>query len=175
MGKGQYYRSRLLFLKGELIRLSGGNKDFNPNSRIQRSMAIFGEVRSCTKVILKEIALPIRDLSDDKRLLAEYTLEYLDLLKLQQQENSQEQGQQLNNHHHTDISSQATISNTPNTIFTRNQDLGSTTSTTVRKASAPVHKKMGEGRKDGRRQTRQQRQRPIAYEEVVEGLFEKKS
>jgi len=173
--KGRYCRSRLLFLKGELIRLSGGNKDFNPNSPIQRSMAIFGEVRSCTKVILKENALPISDLSDDKRLLAEYILEYLDLLKLQQQENSQEQGQQLNNHHHTDTSSQATISNTPKTIFTLNQDLESTTTNTVRKATAPVHKKMGKGRKDGRRQTRQQRQRPITYEEIVEGLFEKES
>ena len=199
--KDRYYRSRLLFLNEEMKRLlisssSGQKDDFNPNSPAQRSMAIFGEVRSCTKQILKEISSPsvvvvtnnndddddkdeqsllsssasteFNDISDDKRLLAKYILEYLDLLKLQQQQ-IVEQDEFLEN-------------DTSTVISNPNQDRKLTTRT----AKVPTVNFWSEGgveeaaaaAEDVRRQQRQkrkQRQRPTTHEEIVDGLFAKKS
>ena len=199
--KDRYYRSRLLFLNDEMKRLlissSGQKDDFNPNSPAQRSMAIFGEVRSCTKQILKEISSPssvvvvtnndddddnndeqslsssasteFNDISDDKRLLAKYILEYLDLLKLQQQQ-IVEQDEFLEN-------------DTSTVISNPNQDRKSTTRT----AKVPTVNFWSEGgveeaaaAEDGRRQRQQrqkrkQRQRPTTHEEIIDGLFAKKS
>ena len=86
--KEQYCISRLMFLKDELIKLTGDNKEFNANSSAQRSMAIFGEVRSCTKETLQEIA-DTNSLPDDKKLLARYILEFQELSKLQNNKNSE--------------------------------------------------------------------------------------
>ena len=197
--KDRYYRSRLLFLNEEMKRLlissSVQKDDFNPNSPAQRSMAIFGEVRSCTKQILKEISSPsvvvvvtnneddddnndeqslsssasteFNDISDDKRLLAKYILEYLDLLKLQQQQ-IVEQDEFLEN-------------DTSTVISNPNQDRKLTTRT----AKVPTVNFWSEGgveeaaaAEDVRRQQRQkrkQRQRPTTHEEIVDGLFAKKS
>lgn len=190
--KDRYYRSRLLFLNEEMTRLlgnSGQKDDFNPNSPAQRSMAIFGEVRSCTKQILKEISSPsvvfatnnddddndeqslpsststaeFNGISDDKRLLAEYILEYLDLLKLQQQQIVEQDEFQEKD--------------TPTVISNPNQNREST----ARTATAPIRNFSSEGGReaeDGRRQRRQKRklrQRPITHEEVIDGLFAKKS
>ena len=198
--KDRYYRSRLLFLNEEMKRLlisssSGQKDDFNPNSPAQRSMAIFGEVRSCTKQILKEISSPsvvvvtnnedddndndeqllsssasteFNDISDDKRLLAKYILEYLDLLKLQQQQ-IVEQDEFLEN-------------DTSTVISNPNQDRKLTTRT----AKVPTVNFWSEGgveeaaaaedvRRQQQRQKRKQRQRPTTHEEIVDGLFAKKS
>ena len=197
--KDRYYRSRLLFLNEEMKRLlisssSGQKDDFNPNSPAQRSMAIFGEVRSCTKQILKEISSPsvvvvtnnndddddnddqslsssastdFNDISDDKRLLAKYILEYLDLLKLQQQQ-IVEQDEFLDK-------------DTSTVLSNPNQDRKLTTRT----AKVPTVNFWSEGgveeaaaAEDVRRQQRQKRklrQRPTTHEEIVDGLFAKKS
>ena len=81
-----------MFLNDEMTQLTGGRKDFNANSPAQRSLAIFGEIRSCTKGVLKEISdsahasssSEYKALPDDKRLLAQYILEFQELSKLQQ-------------------------------------------------------------------------------------------
>ena len=166
--KDRYCRSRLLFLKEELVRVSG-IIDFNPNSPAQRSLAIFGEVRSCTQEILKRIVSPASNLPHDKRLIAEYVIEYLGLLKLQQQQQQQQQqNMNVNEEKEITISEREILNKKAHPQNNHNRDIKYQPSTSN---SEPIDSTNNVSMGGLQRQKRQPRQRPITYEKIVEGLF----
>jgi hypothetical protein len=188
--KEQYCKSRLMFLNHEMMQLTGGRKDFNANSPAQRSLAIFGEIRSCTKGVLQEIisesaaassetssSSEYKSLPDDKRLLAQYILEFQELSKLQQDITTTKDMQQ---DAQRDIQVEAQTTATPPAP---NPSPDPKTETTTGATDAPPQaskveptvtippavRTRSEGGGGSRR--RQPRQRPVTHEEIVEGLF----
>ena len=160
---------RMIFLQGEMNTLVGC-KDFNANSPQQRSMAIFGEIRSCTKDILKQIANASetissehKHISEDKRRLAQHILEYLDLQKLHREQASPRlMGDRIVNST-ADVKARKQVESENN----------SSPFAEATMSSPPVIASIsGDDDQKGRKgQRRKPRQRPKSHEENVEKLF----
>ncbi len=150
--KEQYCRSRLLFLKDEMIQLAN-DKEFNANSPSQRSMALFGEVRSCTKGTIQAIADGTTSgMSNDQKLLAQYILEFQELSKLTEPAANAPGKQETIKAKDTKLGSQLnpkTLSTTRTEPTIKDSVLGADETPTKQKASSEAHKPAPEhARKD---------------------------